>query len=263
MSRVFCVVCVCVLAGVAAAEPTIAFEYKAPDDCPKLAAVRSDVDGRLGRDPFFNEAPRRAIVEVWHTARGYFAQFDLVEAGHETTHQTLGPFDGCIATSPAIASAIVDIVDPMHTAASGLHPIANDGGRSGNSMTVRVEQLVPPDYYGEVRAGVLGGVYPTTAFGIAVHGGLEFEHSTAGLWARYGQSLIANEDGYSASSLGGEIGVDACARWLPFVVCGQVGAGIGRSSLDGHDGFGVVHDTSGYFLVGGTVGFEFPVTERV
>ncbi|MFT3696771.1 MAG: hypothetical protein QM831_26755 [Kofleriaceae bacterium] len=244
------VVLVCALARIAVAQPALAVEYKAPDDCVHLPAIRADVAAKLGRDPFAAEASRRAIIEIWHTARGYFAQIDLSEAAQSTKHQSVGPFDTCAEATNALGDALVKIIDPMHDESPHFTPHpegSSSGGRPPNSVTIRIEPTDEPKH--EIGL-VVGSLYfPGPAIVAGITAGYRFPNARASVTARFG-TAEGNVDGATRRITGSELLGTTCAKYEYVEACANLGFGL-KGVSQGESGV--------YFLLGAALGVDIPI----
>lgn len=229
------------------AQPALAVEYKAPDDCVHLPAIRADVTAQLGRDPFAAEASRRAIIEIWHTERGYLAQVDLAEATRSTEHRSFGPFDTCEEATTAVGHAIVAWIDPAHDDPSAPHfvpPPPAAAGRPANSMTVRLEPDEPKHEVGLVLGAL---TFPGAALVGGVTAGYRFADARASLTARFGAS-----NGNHVT--GEELFMSACARKSYVEGCGNLG--FGRKDISGGD-------AGSFVMIGAQLGADVPLTRAI
>lgn len=121
---------------------TATLEYESPDDegCPSEQVFRDIVAGRLGYDPFVDEAPLRVQAQIEQAAGGFVGRVSLFQAtGEPAGERDISPAVGScheIATSMALAISIV--LDPFGTASE------SSSEQSSSEQAPPTEPAPPP-----------------------------------------------------------------------------------------------------------------------
>lgn len=109
----------CVVAGGAAdagaQESTVRLEYQAEAGCPSREALARAIAGRLGYEPFADDAGDRLRAVIARDGARLRATIELLEAGVTTGTRELegAPDADCSALASAVALAMAIAIDPL------------------------------------------------------------------------------------------------------------------------------------------------------
>jgi hypothetical protein len=274
--------------SVAFAQPagsTIAIEYVAPAVCPDEISVRSGVIARLGRDPFFGDADRKAFIDVKQTAAGFVAAIELRESGRSASRRAIGPTTKCEDAVSALELALAVIIDPSYSATTGPAPTPppppqpfvrpapypptqqratyEPPGWRGLPPPTPATPPAPPKHEIAFAIGGLTSQHPETALALMLRAAYLLPGWRIGVLARM-SSGTGVEDDLSLRANQTELLAEGCRRQGFFLFCGAIGVGSKDVEIGDYqwDGVGMPRDaeySEAFFETAFSAGLEIPL----
>lgn len=277
---------------------SIAIEYVAPAVCPDEISLRAGVIARLGRDPFFGDADRKAFIDVKQTAAGFVAAIELRE-GRGASRRAIGPTSKCEDAVNALELALAVIIDPAYNAPSSSstqptttqptmqplpppvsgppinrtvpYPPNRVGGGYEppgwrNLPSPNQAPPAPPKHEIAFAIGGLTSQHPETAMALSLRAAYLMPAWRIGVLARL-SSGTGVDDKLNLRANQTEVLAEGCRRQGFFLLCAA--AGIGNKDVEigdyGYDGTGTPRDaeySKAFFETAFSAALEIPLGTR-